>query len=400
MRRARAAWLVAGVAALAFAVAQAPVGEGGDALAAGLVPPTAARFADPAWYDLLALGWGSTDEGRTLDLELGAIDAERPLLQPIVEAYLLSRDATAHVLLPGTDLEVPDGYGWRVALRVTEAGAWAWNADAEVVEPQPLEALVAGRTVRLVWPDDLPSEGTWVAIAGVYDPFAENGWRPIGVEPSPWAFAAPTAVPPVVSVLPGGGEALERLHATQALPTPAAAAVRGPISRWWWWMGAGMALAVAGLVWRGARAPAPAPTDHDRAAEARDAVDAGTSADDAEPDTDGAVPSAPHPEATPVDADPSRADAPDRPPPEGGAPALIADADVADRFDGALPSAPEGAAPQVEDAASPPAPARPEAGAPTGSAATEGDDDASSPRASSSRTMRAPSDASRSAKRS
>ncbi len=269
----RTAWTLAFcLGAMAFA--QAP--EAGDALDAGLTPPTAARYADPAWYDLLDARWATEADGSVVfELELAAIDPDAPLLQPIVEAYLLHPEATARAALPGTGLEAPEGVGWAVAVRVAGTSAWAWTVDAAA--PRPLGLEVVGRTVRLPWPPDLPVDGVWVAISGVYDPFADSGWRPFAAEASPWAFAAPSAAPPVVSVVPGDDDALLRLHATARLPRPDARASSGTASPWWWWMGAGMVLVVVGLAWRGRSRTtvpdAPAAPAGEPGAEAQGAVD-------------------------------------------------------------------------------------------------------------------------------
>jgi len=258
-RRLVVAWLAA-LGLSAVAVAQAP--EVGDALGAGLTPPTAARYADPAWYDLLDARWASDPDGSTVfEIELAAIDPEAPLLQPIVEAYLMDPDAVGLAALPGTGLAAPDEAGWAVAVRVAGPGAWVWTAGPDA---QPTARSVGfevvGRTVRVPWPTDLPAEGAWVAVSGVYDPFSDTGWRPFAAEASPWAFAGPLATPPVVSVVPGGNDALLRLHATARLPRGAARVPLGGASPWWWWMGGGLVLVVVGLVWRGRSRPAPVAT--------------------------------------------------------------------------------------------------------------------------------------------
>lgn len=262
--RARRLACIALLCTAAFAAAQAS--DAGDALGVGLVPPTAARFADPAWYDLLAVRWATDATGaRVLELELAAIDPDAPLLQPIVEAYLMDPEALGRSALPGTGLVAPEEAGWAVAVRVAGGDAWAWTAELETpLRARALASEVVGRTVRLAWPDDLPVEGSWVAVSGVYDPFSESGWRPFAEEASPWAFAGPSATPPVVSVVPGGDEALLRLHATASLPPGEARGFRAAASPWWWLMGAGMILVLAGVAWRWRSRPpqaaAPDPT--------------------------------------------------------------------------------------------------------------------------------------------
>jgi hypothetical protein len=344
--RGLARWLACALALGLGALAGAQAPEAGDALGAGLTPPTAARYADPAWYDLLDVRWANGADGSlSLVFELAAIDPEAPLLQPIVEAYLLQPEATARAALPGTGLETPDDVGWAVAVRLAGSGAWAWSAGPDApLAARPLTFEVVGRTVLLPWPSDLPVEGAWVAVSGVYDPFAETGWRPFASEPSPWAFAGPAATAPVVSVIPGDDDALLRLHATARLPRVDATAPLGRISPWWWWMGAGMVLVVGGLAWRGRPQPA--------------------------------APSAPT--GPPTSREPD---------------ALIGDDDVVVPSDGmAVANDDQGDAPQSEGAERSDATATPTSDA---GAAPAVDDDASS-----SRTTRAPSPASRSAKRS
>lgn len=254
-------WSLAWVAVLcvgSVALAQAPAG--GAALGSGLTPPTAARYADPAWYDLLDARWATGEDGATaLELELAVIDPDAPLLQPIVEAYLMDGEGAGRRSLPGTGLGVPDDAGWAVAVRVAGGGAWAWTPSFDApLGARSLRFEIVGRTVRIAWPADLPVDGSWVAVSGVYDPFSETGWRPFAAETSPWAFSGPAGTPPVVSVVPGGADALLRLHATALLPTGAARGPLAPVSAWWWWMGVGMVLVAVGLTWRGGRSPWPA----------------------------------------------------------------------------------------------------------------------------------------------
>ncbi len=217
----------------------------------GLERPTATRYADPALYDLVDVRWADeNDRPAALVLELAAVDETRPLLQPIVEAYLVDETAPVRTLLPGSNTTLPEERGWTVAVRVTSDGAWAWSPEGANVVARRLEATVDGRTIQLTWPVDLPTDGAWVALSGVFDPFSETGWRPFERTPSPWAFAAPQVDRPVVDVFPGGVEALERAWTTGLLPLGQRRAPIGFGSGWWWLMGIGLVLGVAGLVWR------------------------------------------------------------------------------------------------------------------------------------------------------
>jgi hypothetical protein len=233
-----------------------------------LRPPTSPVFADPAWYDLVALRWRDGIEP-ALEIELGAIDPAGQgafgMRQPIIEVYVDDGSGGATELLPGSGLRMPDGDGWRTALRLTGDGAWWWRVDAEgggVAPPLALPFEVEGRVVRVAWPLAVPEGARVYAISGVHDPFSVDGWRRFTEAPSPWAFAAEEPGPPVVDVLPGDAATWERMRATgmlQRATMPAGS--RGPLAGWVWWllMGLGMALAVGGVVWRAWRPAAATP---------------------------------------------------------------------------------------------------------------------------------------------
>lgn len=266
----RPPWLLAGLLSLGTAFAQTPdvavvepfveveTTETTETVA-GLLPPSAVRYADPAWYDLVSVS--HTADGIWLELAAVEVEGAGPLglLQPILEVYVDLAPGGVEELLPGSTLSMPQGRGWELAYRVTGDGAWLWQVSAEDEPPTPLEAAasVDGRVLRLAWPsspDGLPLDLSSVdlyAISGVHDPFREQGWRPFERQPSPWAFSSAEDWPPVVDVLPGGAEALEALRLTGRLPTPASLARRS-LGSWVWWtlMGLGLALGAAGLVWR------------------------------------------------------------------------------------------------------------------------------------------------------
>lgn len=238
-------------------------------LPAGLRPPTSPVFADPAWYDIVEVRWAA-DGLPVLEIELAAIDPIGPgpmgMRQPIVEVYVDDGSGGASDLLPGSGLRMPNGDGWRDAVRVTGDGVWWWRADAEgerLAAPVPLPAMVDGRIVRISWPSPAPDGARLYAISGVHDPFSADGWRPFGPTPSPWAFAAEAPGPPVVDVVPGGVDAWQWLQESGALPraTGPGSGVPGASSGWVWWllMGVGMLLAVVGVGWRAWRIPTSEP---------------------------------------------------------------------------------------------------------------------------------------------
>lgn len=235
----------------------APVEEPETVL--GLLPPSAVRYADPAWYDLVSVS--HTADGIWLELAAVDVDGAGPLglLQPIIEVYVDLSPGGVEELLPGSTLSMPQGRGWELAYRVTGDGAWLWQVgeDGEAKVPVEAAASIEGRVLQLAWPSspdggplDLRSVDLY-AISGVHDPFREQGWRPFERQASPWAFSSAEDWPPVVDVLPGGVEALEALRITGRLPTPAILARRS-LGSWVWWtmMGLGLALGAAGVVWR------------------------------------------------------------------------------------------------------------------------------------------------------
>ena len=227
----------------------------------GLLAPTSPAYADAAWYDLVSVRWVEPDADRVwLEIELAAVDAAGPgplgLRQPIVEVYVDDGGGGAATLLPGSGLRMPDGDGWRHAVRITGDGVWWWEAAIDgrgLLPPRSLPAVVDGRVVRIAWPTAAPGDARVYAISGVYDPFSPDGWRPLARAPSPWAFASEDGGPPVIDVLPGDAGVWERVRDARALlrDADASGAGRGA-TRWVWWalMAAGLGLASGGLWWR------------------------------------------------------------------------------------------------------------------------------------------------------
>lgn len=226
----------------------------------GLLAPTSPVYADVAWYDLVAIRWVEPDAARVwLEVELAAVDpagiGPLGLRQPIVEVYVDDGGGGAATLLPGSGLRMPDGDGWRHAVRITGDGVWWWEATVDgrgLLPPRSLPAVVDGRVVRVAWPTERPGDARVYGISGVYDPFSPDGWRPLARAPSPWAFSSEEGGPPVIDVLPGGVDVWQRVRDGGALVRDAAAAGGGAATRWPWWalMAAGLALASGGLWWR------------------------------------------------------------------------------------------------------------------------------------------------------
>ena len=257
VRAAIVACLLLGLAAAQVADEPAEVGA-----PPGLLAPTSPLYAEFAWYDLVAVRWVVPDATRVwLEVELAAADpggtGPLGLRQPVVEVYVDDGDGGAATLLPGSGLRMPDGDGWRHAVRITGDGVWWWEAAVDgrgLLPPRPLPAVLDGRVVRIAWPTEPPGDARVYAISGVYDPFSPDGWRPLARSASPWAFASEDGGPPVIDVLPGGTDAWQRVRDRRALvrDADAAASGRGWAAGWTWWalMALGLGLASGGLWWR------------------------------------------------------------------------------------------------------------------------------------------------------
>jgi hypothetical protein len=231
-----------------------------------LRPPTAPRYADPAWYDIVEVRLLDGDPIR-VSVTLGAVDPSGGLpvgiTQPIIEVYLDTGPGGAEALLPGSGLAMPLGDGWQVALRITGDGAWGWLADpdgqVDLARPQPLEVLREERELTLLTPFARPEQAPRIyAISGVYDPFRADGWRPLAREPSAWSFSSPTQQVPVVDVFPA--DPTSRAAALARGELPRTALRSGLDAGTWLWLGlmvAGLLVALAGLVVRGVAARPP-----------------------------------------------------------------------------------------------------------------------------------------------
>ncbi len=252
-------WLLAVLALLAgigHGTASAQLDAAGDG---SLRPPTAPRYSDPAWYDLLDVRLLEGDPIR-ISVTLAAVDGSGGLpigiTQPIIEVYLDTEPGGAEALLPGSGLSMPLGEGWQLAFRITGDGAWGWQADpqggVDLAAPVPIEVVVDGRDLTLLTPFRRPQEPPRVyAISGVYDPFRPDGWRPLTRDASAWAFSSPSQVVPVVDVFPSDLEQRAAALARGELPRQV---TRGPgdLGTWSWivLMVTGFVVALAGVVLR------------------------------------------------------------------------------------------------------------------------------------------------------
>lgn len=244
------------LAALGFGTSSAQLDAAGDG---SLRPPTAPRYSDPAWYDLLDVRLLDGDPIR-ITVTLAAIDRSGGLpigiTQPIIEVYLDTAPGGVEVLLPGSGLSMPLDEGWQLAFRITGDGAWGWQAEpgghVDLAAPVPIEVIVDGRDLTLLTPFPRPEETPRVyAISGVYDPFRPDGWRPLTRDVSAWAFSSPTQVVPVVDVFPSTLEQRAAALARGELPRQRTGGA-GDLVTWAWiaLMLTGLAVGATGVALR------------------------------------------------------------------------------------------------------------------------------------------------------
>lgn len=198
--------------------------------AAEVAPPTALGFSDPELYTVRAVRTSAVGVAPAwVEVEMGAL---RPLSatatglqQAVVEVYLDDGGLGIAELLPGSGVRMPNGRGWRDAVRLSADGVQWWRSVPPIEEggnptllgPSTLPFSRTGAVVRFTLPHPL-SEGTRiVAISGVHHPFSTDGWRPFSATPNPWSFTGDPALAPVVGLYPGGDEALKALQRTGVL---------------------------------------------------------------------------------------------------------------------------------------------------------------------------------------
>ena len=182
----------------------------GDAVGAGaLTPPTAEQYRNVGSFDLLEVQVPDTTM-LSLSIEMGALPNPAGLSNgfsnPIVDVYVDAGDGGATELLPGPQMRMPPGRGWEFAVRITGDGATAYRADdtadgTDAAISYPVQVEVEDRRILVSTPFERPDVEGVYAVTGVYDPFTQDGWRPVASSPSPWAFSSATQRRPVVDVL-------------------------------------------------------------------------------------------------------------------------------------------------------------------------------------------------------
>ena len=237
----------------------------GDAVGDGtLVPPTAPIYANTAAFDLQSVTLTS-DPKLTVRLELGSLSNAGKLANgfsgPIIEVYLDTAPGGAQQLLPGSAMAMPPKHGWEVALRATGDEAYAVEAQAHGSPAswprEPVTVQVQGNTITLHTTLVRPDRADLYALTGVYDPFTQDGWRPLSRTVSPWAFSSPTQPVPVVDLL-AYNQSAQRREIDSGVLSPYRSPFQG--IGWLVLMVVGLITAGAGLVVR-RRVRAPTPVD-------------------------------------------------------------------------------------------------------------------------------------------
>lgn len=139
-----------------------------------------------------------------------------------------------------------------------EAPPAAVGAETDALPRLALPVYRRGSSLVVYLPVTVDADVQVQAMAGVYDPFSPTGWRPLAATPSPWAFSgAEEQVSPVVDLLARDADAQRAALRTGVLPRVEVAAVVEVVP-WLYVMGAGVLLALFGLLLRGrVRPPAP-----------------------------------------------------------------------------------------------------------------------------------------------
>ena len=264
----------------------------GDAVGIGsLTPPTAEQYRNVGSFDLLEVQLPDTTM-LSLAIELGALPNPAGLSNgfsnPIVDVYVDTGEGGATDLLPGPQMRMPPDRGWEFAVRITGDGATAYRADdgqgsADAAISYPVQIEVEERRILVATPFERPEIQGVYAITGVYDPFTQDGWRPLASSPSPWAFSSASQRRPVVDVLARDLVAQASAIRDGVLPLP-----RNRVggAMWMVLMALGLVVAGVGLMLRRmagvARSVAPAPAPAANAGTGERA-DAGADVQPAEP---------------------------------------------------------------------------------------------------------------------
>ena len=237
----------------------------GDAVGDGtLVPPTAPIYANTADFDLQSVTLTS-DPKLTVRLELGSLSNAGKLpngfSSPIIEVYLDTAPGGAQQLLPGSSMAMPPKHGWEVALRATGDEAYAVEAQAQGSPASwprlPVTVKVQGNTITLRTTLERPDRAQLYALTGIYDPFTQDGWRPLAPTVSPWSFSSPSQQVPVVDLL-ASNQSAQRREIDSGVLSPYRSPFHG--IGWLVLMMLGLIIAAAGLVVR-RRVRPPAPVD-------------------------------------------------------------------------------------------------------------------------------------------
>ncbi len=256
------------IAALFFALLLSVADPVGDAVGNGdLRLPTAAVYRTPGIFDAQEITVLDADNF-SFSITMGKLNNPWNLPNgfslPLIEIYLASEDTdipSQAELLPGSGMRLPNGVRWNYAFKLTGESFEVFTPGPNPENTRDVTRKLAARlvvegnkltiTTNLVRPKRYSLYGT----VGSYDPFAENGWRPVETEASAWALSSPTQRVRAIDVLADSLEAQQR-----AIDSGILAEIRSPNSRGGWLllMLAGIAIIGVGLFGRYRLKPTPA----------------------------------------------------------------------------------------------------------------------------------------------
>jgi hypothetical protein len=172
---------------------------------------------------------------------------------PIIEIYLDTGEEGLEALLPGSGMRLPPGRTWNYAFRMTGDSFEVFAPDNVTGEPTLIttalgaQLTVQDNTLIITTRLERPQVFSMYGMVGGYDPFRDNGWRPVLAQSSPWAFTSPVQGLPVVDVIADTAELQEQAIRLGILPEMRSSAQN---SRWLLVAGLGALLGLIGVAGR------------------------------------------------------------------------------------------------------------------------------------------------------
>lgn len=221
--------------------------------AVALEPPTQPGYSDEARYRILDVQ--AQVEGGVLEgwsVTMGALEqgSQTGLQAAVLELYYVLPSGGRAETLAGSGLRFAGSFGWVLAVRISAEGAWLFvrNQAGLFDPPRALDVVVVGDTLWVPVGEQVAAGGVNVAVSGVYDPFAADGWRRFSRAPSPWAFSGDPTMFPVVDVFPHRADVLSIARAQGEWRVTSGGLGGSPaVGLAWFWVLAGVLFSVSGL---------------------------------------------------------------------------------------------------------------------------------------------------------